>query len=74
MNFTTNNIICIYNIVFHILNIFLKISIQIRFKFYINYYEVNINYIYHLICLKMKSKIEIVYLQYCNNTDLNGYV
>jgi hypothetical protein len=74
MIFTNQNIIGIYNIIFHIINILLKIGIQMTFRFYTNYYEVNINHIYHLILLKIKSDIEIIYNRYFNTTDLNRYV
>ena len=74
MIFTNQNIIGIYNIIFHIFNILLKIGIQLTFRFYINFYEVNINHIYHLIFRKIKREIEIIYNQYFNTTDFNRYV
>ena len=65
-------IICaIYNIIFHILNLLFKINIQLTFRFYTNYNEVNINHIYLLICFRLKSNIEIIFNQYFNRTDNN---
>ncbi len=58
MQFTTKEIIGIYNIIFHILNFLLKIGIQMTFGFYINYNEVNINNIYRMIFLNLKEKLE----------------
>lgn len=50
--------IAIYNMIFHIINLFIKCWIQITFKFYINYYEVNINHIYHMIIVIIINKIK----------------
>ena len=58
MRFKKQILIAIYNIIFHILNLLIKFGIQTTFRFYINYYEVNINHIYHMIFLIVKKKIE----------------
>ena len=55
---TSTSVFAIYNIIFFILNLLLKISIQLTFRFYISYFEVNASHIYHLICLRLKDEIK----------------
>lgn len=64
MILTTQYNICIYNIIFYIINFILKILIRLTFGYYINYNEVNINYVYHIIILKMIDKIERKYKEF----------
>lgn len=57
----TNKNIKIYNIIFHIINFCMKVLIQQTFGFYINYYDVNINNVYHLFILKIITNIQKKY-------------
>lgn len=60
-----------YNIIFYIINLLIKISIQQTFMFYTSYNEVNINHIYMIAFANLKRRFDIIYKQYIDNS---GYV
>lgn len=68
--------IAVYNIIFYILNLLIKISIQQTFRFYTSYNEISINHIYLIVFANLKSRIEVFYIQCLQklNYDNSGYV
>lgn len=66
----------VYNIIFHILNLLIKLSIVQTFRFYTNYNEVSITHIYLIAITNLLGKIDIIYIRYLQNRtyDNSGYV